>query len=159
MSIHQSLGSRTLRWRAVRGARPGWELTDGDRTLAVAQVGSVEVEDRLYRTEPQKGRTVLRDVGSGAIVASIRELSSGPATMNVGAGRYRLTRQGVIPGPWEVTEDLGGPQVLDILRLGPVLRIRAGKAIEDAAPAEVELLAILVGMRMLGLLHAEVAAA
>lgn len=154
MSIHGALSNgATLRWREVRGARPGWELTDGSDTLAVVRAGEVDLGDRLLRTEPQKGgRHVLVDVANRARVGWIRVLSSGPAVLNCSSGRYRMCRRGVLPFFWSVTEDIGGPQVLQILRLGSHIRIRAGEDFGTVPAGEVDQLVLLTGLRMLDLL-------
>lgn len=153
MSIHDVLSSKTLRWRAVRGARPGYDLTDGTETWAIARAGEVEIGERLYRTEAHKGGlTSLVDVATGSTVGSIREMAHGPAAINAASGRYRMTKQGVLPIALEVTRDFGGPQILELLHVGPLFRVRAGKQFDDAPAAEVELLVVLSGMRVLDLL-------
>ncbi len=53
----------------------------------------------------------------------------------------------------EVTEDLGGPQILEILKLGSLVRVRAGSDVDEAPDAELELLVVLSGMRLLGALQ------
>lgn len=155
MSIHAALSEdSTLRWREVRGARPGWELTDGSQTLAVVRAGEIDLADRLLRTEPQKGGAfVLVDVATGGRIGVIRELSSGPAVVNVASGRYRMSRQGVLPFLWKVTEDVAGPTVLEILRFGSHIRIKGGGDLAAAPANEVDMLVLLAGMRMLGLLR------
>lgn len=153
MSIHDALTTSTLRWRPVKGARPGYDLVDGSDALAIARHGEVEIGERLYRTHALRGGiTTLVDLTTGARTASIRELASGPAAINTGNGRYRMSRQGVLPFQLEVTEDFGGPQVLQILHVGPLLRVRAGKQMADARPEDVDLLVVLSGMRVLDLL-------
>lgn len=159
MSIHDALSSTTLRWRAVSGVRPGYDLTDGPDAFATARAGEVEIGEQLYRTEAQKGGTVLVDVATGARVATVRQLSFGPALLSVGSGRYRMSRQGLLPFALEVTEAAGGPQVLELLHVRSVIRVRAGDDFDVAPPAEVDLLAVLTGMRLLGLLTPTAAAA
>lgn len=153
MSIHDALSSKTLRWRAVRGVRPGYDLTDGTETWATARAGEVAIGERLFRTESHKGGiTSLVDVATGSTVGSIREMSHGPAVIHAGTGRYRMSRQGVLPIALEVTRDVGGPQILEILHVGPLFRVRAGGQFDDAPAAEVDLLVVLGGMSLLGLL-------
>ena len=160
MSIHDVLSSSTLRWRAVRGARPGYDLTDGSEAYAIARAGEVEIGERLYRTESMKNdNTVLVDVTTGARVAGLRDMAHGPAAINAHGGRYRMSKQGVLPFALEVTRDFGGPQVLELLHVGPLLRVRAGDDMADAPPAEVDLLVVLSGMRVLDLLTPSTAAA
>jgi len=159
--MHDALSSKTLRWRAVRGVRPGFDLTDGTETWAIARAGEVEIGERLYRTEAHKGGLLsLVDVSNGATVGSIRPMAHGPAAINAASGRYRMSKQGVLPFALEVTQDFGGPQVLEMLRVGPLFRVRAGDGFDVAPPAEVELLTVLSGMSVLDLLtpsHAEAA--
>lgn len=150
MSIHEALATTTLRWRPVRGVRPGHELLAGDESLGTVTAGQVELADgRLLRTQEQKDSHVLVDVGTGSRVASIRAMTNTRAMISAGAGRYRVTKQGVLPFALEVTEDLGGPQVLEILHLGPVLRVRAGDAMDTAPGPEVDLLVVLSSMWVL----------
>jgi hypothetical protein len=153
VSIHDALSSSTLRWRAVRGARPGYDLVDGDEALAVARQGEVEIGERLYRTQAQRGgSSVLVDLTTGSRVATIRPMAHGPAAMSVGRGRYRMTKQGVLPFALEVTADFGGPQVLEMLHVGPLFRVRAGDDMATVPAADVDLLTVLSGMRVLDLL-------
>lgn len=152
VSIHDALRSSTLSWRAVRGARPGYDLVAGSDALATARVGEVEVGGRLYRTESRKGGVDLVDVATGARVASVREMHHHVTVVNVHQGRYRVSRAGVLPFMLTVTADYGGPQLLQVLRLGPLVRIRKGSDVDAAPTADVDLLAVLVGMSVLGLL-------
>lgn len=159
MAIHDALSSSTLRWRAVRGVRPGYDLTDGSETYAVARAGEVEIGERLYRTASQKGGTVLVDVATDSRVASVRQMTHGATVLNVHAGRYRMSRRGVLPFALVVTQDYGGPEVLEILHVGPVVRVRAGDDLTTATPADVDLLVALSGMAVLDLLAPATAAA
>lgn len=153
MSIHEALAARSLQWREVRGIRPGYDLLDGDEALATVTQGQVELgERRLLRTEPQNRSVSLVDVATGSRVASIREMANSRAAISAGSGRYRMTKQGVLPVFLEVTADLGGPQVLQMLHLGPVFRVRAGKDLDTAPGPEVDLLVVLAGLQVLGLL-------
>lgn len=147
MSIHEALATSTLRWHSVRGVRPGHELFDGDESLATVTAGQVELPDgRLFRTREQKRSHVLVDVATGSRVAWIRTMPNTRAMISAGTGRYRVTKQGVLPFAMEVTEDLGGPQVLEILHLGRLLRVRAGDAMDTVPGAEVDLLVLLSSM-------------
>lgn len=153
MSIHDALSSTTLRWREVRGIRPGYDLTDGSDTFATVRAGEIEIGERLYRTEEQKGsQTQLVDVATGARVGTIRPMAHGPAAINVHTGRYRMSRRGVLPFSLEVTSDFGGPQVLRILHVRSTIRVRAGRELAVAPASEVGLLVVLSGMRLLDLL-------
>lgn len=152
MSIADALSSTTLRWRAVRGARPGYDLVAGSDDMATARHGEVEIDDHLYRVEVIKNGFTLVDVATGARVASVRPMAHGPVAINVHGGRYRLSRKGVLPFAQEVTRDVAGPQILQLLHVGPVVRVRAGRDVEDAPPAERALLVVLTGMLMLDLL-------
>ena len=159
MSIHDALSSSTLTWRAVRGARPGYDLVDGDRDLATARVGEVEIGDRLFRTEARKGGIDLVNVGTGARVGSVREMTHHVTAINVHQGRYRMSRQGVLPFMLQVTADYSGPQILQVLRIGPVLRVKKGRALDAYPATDVDLLTVLVGMSLLDLLEPTAAAA
>jgi hypothetical protein len=153
VSIVAALQSSTLQWARVRGRRPGWELRTGRDALALATDTDVRIGDRPHRLEAGRGgRTTLVTAHRGDRVATVRELSSGPAVINAGAGRYRLTRRGVLPFRWQVTRDIGGPAILTLVRLRSVVRVSAGPDIADAPDAELELLVVLSGMRLLGLL-------
>ena len=153
MAIHDALSSSSLRWRAVRGVRPGYDLTDGSETYAIARAGEVEIGERLYRVEPRKGGTVLVDVTTASRVASVRQMSHGITAINAHTGRYRVSRKGVLPFVRVVTRDFGGPIVLELLHLGPLVRVRAGDELDAAPPAELALLVVLVGMAELDLLE------
>lgn len=154
MTIADAVREQTLQWHRIEGRRPGWELRPGDEVLALVTDDVVEIGDQPYRREAQKERIMaLVEQRRGGVVATVRDLSSGPAVISAGSGRYRLSRQGVLPFAWEVTEDLGGPQILEILKLGSLVRVRAGSDVDDAPDAELELLVVLSGMRLLGALH------
>lgn len=153
MSIVAALQARSLQWASVRGRHPGWELRAGRDVLALATDDSVRIDDRPYRLEGSRGgRTTLVTAHRGDRVATVRELSSGPAAINAGAGRYRLTRRGVLPIRWQLTRGIGGPAILTLTRLRRMVRVTAGPAVEDVPEAELELLVVLSGMRLLGLL-------
>lgn len=152
-SIADALGSGTLKWREVRSIRPGYDLVGGSDTLATVRAGEIEIGDALYRTEGHvKGIVVLTDVRTGARVAQIRPMSHGPSTLKVHDGRYRLSRRGVLPFFMEVTEDVAGPQVLQLLKVRSTMRVRAGRDLDTAPASHVALLATLVGLQHLGLL-------
>lgn len=152
-SIADALGSGTLKWREVRGIRPGYDLVSGDETLATVRAGEIEIGDALYRTEGHvKGIVVLVDVRTGARVAQIRPMSHGPSVLKVYDARYRLSRRAVLPFFMEVTEDIAGPQVLQVLKVGSTMRLRAGRDLDGAKPSHVALLATLVGLQHLDLL-------
>ncbi len=159
MSIRDALTSSTLSWRAVKGVRPGYDLTDGDGALATARAGEVEIGERLFRTEARKGGFDLVNVSTGARVASVRPMAHHVTAINVHTGRYRMSRKGVLPFAYEVTSDYGGPKVLDILQVGSLLRVRGGKQVDTAPEADVELLAVLTGMQKLDLLAPSATAA
>lgn len=153
MSIHEALATTSLQWRAVRGTRPGYDLMGADRSLATVTSGQVELgERRLLRTRSQKRSYALVDVATDARVATIREMANSRAVISAGSGRYRMTKEGVLPIRLEVTSGLGGPQVLQMLHVGPVFRVRAGRDMDSVPGAEVDLLVVLAGMRVLDLL-------
>ena len=153
MSIHQALAARSLQWRAVRGSRPGYDLLAGDEPLATLTQGQVELGERqLLRTQPQKRSVALVDVATGSRVASIREMANTRAAINARSGRYRMSKRAVLPVFLEVTADLGGPQILQMLHLGSVFRVRAGRDLDTAPGPEVDLLVVLTGLQVLDLL-------
>lgn len=153
MSIVAALQSGSLQWASVRGRRPGWELRTGRDGLALATDDDVRIGDRPYRLETSRGgRTTLVTAHRGDRVATVRELSSGPAVIDVHAGRYRLTRRGVLPFRWQLTRGIGRPAVLTLTRFRSMVRVSAGPAVSDAPDEELELLVVLSGMRLLGLL-------
>ena len=159
MSIRDALTSSTLSWRAVKGVRPGYDLMDGSDDLATVRAGEVEIGERLFRTEVRKGGYELVEVATGAHVASVRPMTHHVTAINVHTGRYRMSRKGVLPFQYEVTSDYGGPKVLDILRVGSLLRVRGAAQVETAPEADVALLTVLTGMQMLDLLEPTPAAA
>ena len=159
MSIHDALSSTTLSWREVRGVRPGYDLMAGSEAVATARAGEVEIGERLYRTEARKGGTNLVDVATGARVGSIRPMAHHVTAINVHQGRFRMSRKGVLPFMLEVTSDYSGPQVLQVLRIGSVVRMKQGRALDAFSAADVGLLAVLVGMSLLDLLEPTATAA
>lgn len=160
MTIADAVRGQTLQWHRIEGRRPGWELRPGDEVLALVTDDVVEIGDRPYRRVAQKGRVMaLVEQRRGGVVATVRDMTSGPAVISAGSGRYRLSRQGVLPIGWEVTEDLGGPQILEILKFGSLVRVRAGSDVDEAPDAELELLVVLSGMRLLGALAPQPVAA
>ena len=153
MSIHEALATTSLQWKAVRGTRPGYDLVGRGRALATVTAGQAELADReLLRTQPQKRSLALVDVATGSRVASIREMANTRAALNARSGRYRMSKQGVLPVFLEVTSDFGGPQVLELFHLGRVFRVRAGRDMADVPGDEVDLLVVLTGMQVLDLL-------
>lgn len=155
MPLGDVLARTTLSWHEVKGVRPGWELVDGQDRLVLATAGEVEVGDRLLRAHPlREGRTVFTDVATDARVATIRVASSGPAAISVGQRRYRMSKRGVLPFLWEVTEDFGGPQIVQYLAFGSTVRVTAGSQIDVAPAHDLDLLVALSSMRLLGLLDA-----
>ena len=159
MSIHDALNSTTLSWHEVRGVRPGYDLMAGSDAVATARAGEVEIGDRLYRTEARKGGTDLVDVATGARVGSIRPMSHNVTVINVREGRYRMSRKGVLPFMLEVTADYSGPQVLQVLRIGSIIRMKKGRATDAFPTADIELLTVLIGMSLLDLLEPTATAA
>lgn len=156
MPIGDALARTSLSWHEVKGVRPGWELVDDQDRLVLATAGEVEVGDRLLRAHATRGgRTTFVDVATGARVATIRVLTSGPAVLSVGQRRYRMSRRGVLPFFWEVTEDFGGPQIVQYLRFGSTVRVKAGADLDTAPTHDLDLLVALTSMRLLGLLQVE----
>lgn len=156
MPLGDVLARTTLSWHEVKGVRPGWELVDDQDRLVLARPGEVEVGDRLLRAHATRGgRTTFVDVATGARVATIRVLSFGPAALSVGERRYRMSRRGVLRFFWEVTEDFGGPQIVQYMKLGSTVRVKAGADIDIAPAHDLDLLVALTSMRLLGLLEAE----
>lgn len=153
MPIGDALARTSLSWHEVKGVRPGWELVDDQDRLVLATAGEVEVGDRLLRAHATRGgRATFVDVATGARVATIRVASYGPAAISVGTRRYRMSRRGVLPFFWEVTEDFGGPQIVQYLKAGSTVRVKAGADMETAPAHDLDLVVAITSMRLLGLL-------
>lgn len=156
MPIANVLARTSVSWQEVKGVRPGWELVDDQERLVLATGREVEVGDRLLRGHPSRGgRTTFVDVATGARVATIRVSSFGPAALSVGERRYRMSKRGVLPFFWEVTEDFGGPQIVQYLTFGSTVRVRAGADMDTAPTHDLDLLVALTSMRLLGLLEVD----
>lgn len=152
MTVAQALQDGTVTWRAARRDGTEYELTDGDDTIGRAGLGRFEIDDRTFRLRAQRDQIVFVDEATSDRRAVLRPLSSGPAVLSVGSGRYRLARRGVIPLFWRVTVGLGGPQVLEVLQLPGRLKVRGGDALAQVPPDEQAMLVAAVAVLRLGLI-------
>jgi hypothetical protein len=148
-TVTQALEDGGLRWRRDRDG--SWELLADGEVQGRIRAGRIEVDGRVFRLEDRKGEFNVVDTGRGALVARFRVNRSGAAVFTLSDRRLRLIRQrGLVPGRWQVTEDIGGPQVLRVLKLGNQVRFRTGGAWEDrGAMIDVGLVATLVALALL----------
>ncbi len=147
MPVADVVADHTLVVRPDRGRLGGWTITAGGDVLGRVGEGSVEFDDELLLDlRGERGLTLLVDRARGDRLATIRPLASGPAVISAGSGRYRLSREGLVPFVFEVTADYGGPQVLRFARLGRMLRIRGGADVATIPAGEVALLVAAVAV-------------
>lgn len=148
-TVTEALENGSLRWRRDRDG--DWELLADGEVAGRIRDGRVEVDGRVFRLEDRKGQFNVVDVGRGALAARFRVNRSGAAAFALSDRRLRLVRQrGLVPGRWQVTADIGGPQVLRVLKLGKQVRFRTGGAWDDlGAKLDVGLVATLVALALL----------
>lgn len=127
--IDDALGDGGLTWKA--GSDDEWEL-HGDRDVLGRIRGEVVTLDG-QRLELRHGRgyTTLVDAGLGSRLGSLRIIGHGAGQVTLASTRARITKRGVGPFRWEVTDDLSGPQLLDMLTIAGRLRIKPGAALAD----------------------------
>lgn len=125
--IAAALQEGDLTWRS--GDLGRFELRRGDEVFASIRDDEVVIEERRMQLRDIRGQKTLFDLSRGARVATLRLV--GHHTGRVGAvtlahHRVRVSKVAVNPFRWEVTDDLGGPQLLVGTKLFGRLRIGAG---------------------------------
>lgn len=107
------------------GERIRWHQQDDvlevhhDNSL-VARAGSTDLllGERALRWETFRAHEGIVDVGTGARLATVRSRSHGPIAVEAGAGRYRITRNGLKFWSRIVTRGIGGKPVATATRFG-----------------------------------------
>lgn len=127
--IDDALRDGGLTWKA--GSDDEWEL-HGDRDVLGRIRGEVvTLDDRRLELRHGRGYTTLVDSGLGSRLGSLRILGHGAGQVTLASTRARVTKRGVGPFKWEVTDDLSGPQLLDLTTFAGRLRIKPGSALDD----------------------------
>jgi hypothetical protein len=131
--IAELLERETLTWEPGEHGR--LEIVHDDERLAWIDGSTVVLEERRLELRDVRGQTTLYDVGRAARVATLRLVGQG--TGRVGAvtlprHRIRVSKVAVNPFRWEVTDGLGGPQLLEALKVFGRMRIRKGAGFDPA---------------------------
>ncbi len=124
-----------LVWKS--GSDDEWELHGDDDVLARISNDIVVLDGRRCELRHGRGYTTLVDVGRGSRLASLRILGHGAGQVTLPSARVRISKQGVGPFKWEVTDDLSGPRLVDILKIPGQLRLRAGDGLAPSTPVGV----------------------
>lgn len=151
MSAAEHLDENTLTVRPVRGREGHWTVVAGGETLGHIGGDLIEVGDRRLRLVSRRGHDALVDTVTSATVGTLQRRAHGSVALAVGRRRFRLVREGVLPFFWQATEDLGGPQVLRMLRLGAMIRVQAGADAKAVVADDLDLLLAAVLAAMLDL--------
>ncbi len=149
MPVADHLNESTLTMRPERGRTGHWDLTVGGESMGRIGDDLVQVDDRRLRLVSLRGHDALMDTVTGATVATLQYRAHGSVAIAVGGRRFRLVREGVLPWFWNVTEDLGGPQILRMLRVGSLVRVRPGADADTVPAADLDLLLAGVAVAML----------
>lgn len=127
--IDDALRDSGLTWRPA--ADGDWALHDGSEVVGRLRGEIVTLDGHRYELRHGRGYTTLVDSGLGSRLGSLRIAAHGAGLVALASTRARISKRGVGPFRWVVTDDLGGPRLLDLLHLGPRLRIKAGSALDD----------------------------
>lgn len=149
MPVAEHLTESTLTMRPERGRTGHWDLTIGGENMGRIGDDLVQVGDRRLRLVSLRGHDALQDTVTGATVVTLQYRAHGSVAVAVGGRRFRLVREGVLPLFWHVTEDLGGPQILRMVRFGPLVRMRPGADAETMPGTDLDLLIAAVAVAML----------
>lgn len=141
-SIADLLADDTVAWHEVEDRL---ELRHDGDVLARIDGHTVVMGDRRLELRDVRGQTTLHDIGRGARVATFRLVNHG--TGRVGAitlphTRIRVSKVAVNPFRYEVTEGLGGPQLLVATKVFGRTSIKAGRAFDPTMDAGVAALAL-----------------
>lgn len=153
--LDDALRDGGLTWKA--GAEDSWELHGDDDVLGRIRGEVVTLDGRRCELRHGRGYTTLVDAGRGSRLGTLRVLDHGAGQVTLPASRVRISKRGVGPFRWEVTEDLSGPRLLDMLKLPGRLVVRPGDALGEGVP--VGMLATFAALTIVGDLRARTVAA
>lgn len=127
--IDDALRDGALTWKA--GSDEEWELHGDGDVLGRLQDELVTLDGRRLELRHGRGYTTLVDAGLGSRLGSLRIMAHGAGHVTLASTRARITKRGVGPFKWEVTDDLSGPQLLDLTTFAGRLRIKPGSALAE----------------------------
>lgn len=153
--LDDALRDGGLTWKA--GDEDSWELHGDDEVLGRIRGDVVTLDERRVEIRHGRGYTTLVDAGRGSRLGTLRVLGHGAGQVTLPSSRVRISKQGVGPFRWEVTEDLSGPRLLNLLKLAGRLRIRPGDALVEGVP--VGMLATFAALTIIGDLRARTVSA
>jgi hypothetical protein len=121
----------TVTWR--RG-RDGWACVAPSGLDARLDVTGFDSPGGLLTLHHDRGFVNLVDHG-GATRLSVRRGTSTRAVVGTAAGRYRVVKQLMRP-IWDVTPEVAGDLIVQVLGIGPVLRLRPAAGAADLSDKE-----------------------
>lgn len=146
-TVAEALTDGSLRWRRVDDGE--WELVDGDETLGRLRGDQVELGDRVLRLSQDRAHIRVTDVARESGIATLRVSSYGVGVIFAANGRLRITRERHIPPTWQITLDIGGPQLLRVAKIGKSLRFRQGADFDEARQGvDLGIVAVLVAVML-----------
>lgn len=127
--LDDALRDGGLTWRS--GGDDEWTLHGGGEEVGRIRGDVVTLDDLRYELRSGRGYTTLVGAGSGSRLGSLRLLGHGAGAVTLASSRVRISRRSVNRFQWEVTDDLSGPRLLELLHVFGRLRIRPGDALGD----------------------------
>lgn len=106
---------------------------DGRDEIGRVTAGGAVSGLEQYVIERRREYVAIEDAGTGGRVATYRDRAHGPVAVEVGTGRYRVSREGLRFWSRLVTAGIGGDVVLRAHRIGP----RVGFTTPDDSPLTV----------------------
>ncbi len=154
--LDDALRDGGLTWRS--GNDDEWELHGDDDVLGRIQGDIVTMDGRRLEVRHGRGYTTLVDGGRGSRLASLRVLGHGAGQVTLSDMRARISKHGVGPFRWEVTDDLSGPRLLDLTHMFGRLSIKPGDALDDH-DVPIDVLAVFAAFVIVPSLRARTVAA
>lgn len=127
--LDDALRDGGLTWRS--GGDDEWTLHGGGDQVGRIRGDVVTLDGARYELASGRGYTTLVDAGRGSRLGSLRLLGHGAGAVTLASSRVRISKRGVGRFRWEVTDDLSGPRLLELMHLFGRLSMRPGDALDD----------------------------
>lgn len=124
----------------------------GGDTIGTFRDGVLTAGNTRYRARTEKSQVILIDEATDSRVLSFTSLAHGPATIRAANRRLRLVREHLVPVLFRITEDINGPTVLRILKLGGKrLRFRSTEHTGTLSDHDLTMIVLAASMHLLRL--------
>lgn len=126
------LHETTVTWR--RG-RDGWSCVAPAGVTASLDAKGFDSPGGLLTLRDDRGFVMLEDE-TGATRIRVRRGTTTRAVVTTAVGRYRVAKQLMRP-IWDVTPEVAGEAIIEVLAVGPLLRLRPAAGAADLSDKEI----------------------